>query len=236
MTITIVSFGEGTDRAGSGFTSDVSLGTVQVGDEVWALARWEGTGLTVGNVTLTNESNLASVGSAATNQGPVGKSFQWFSGTCTAAEAKTVAWAPPSGTTAAYALCAWLVRGANGADGTPRNNTGTGTTASVSVTTALSNAAVLVFVNNGTDGDMSAPGSGFTQRTLADIYGYDAAQDDNNVGAAGTRTVDCTVAAAGDWVISAVAINSDDGAAGGTSSKFNKLVGGGILLNGSLIG
>lgn len=192
------------DNANSGVSSiSVSFASCAVDDELVIAARWYGT-QTVTSFTVTSESNPPALDSPHTG-GPDNSRVQWARCRITAAGAKTVT-LNLSGVPSGIGISVWRVTGADASpvDGATVGASGSGTAASVAKTTTVDGVALFAInINNGT-GNIAWSGA-YTAETVGDAFWYDSGAYDLDAGAAGTKTIDGTVASS-TWLVSAIAI------------------------------
>lgn len=240
MTISVISWGDGVDRAGSGFETNVATASATAGDTIVAYMRWSDTGSSPNNITgLTitcdGESNLTLINDStgANSFNPLIVSTNNFAGhwailpSLSSGGVKTVRCTPGGGCDRGYCISVWLLRGCNGKDGNPFNSTGSGTTASTSGTSTQTKDCVLAVCRND-GGNASGVGGSFTQRAFAvNIWGYNDASDWADSGAVGSKTASFTIGSAA-WMVHGLLIKSADGVAGGTAALSGSAVTGGI--------
>lgn len=216
MTITIESFVAGT--ASSNTTCNVTVAGCVAGDALVVLHVWDGA-VTENAPTCPSET-VATVGTQGTGISGWSSKFRWHLIENVQASGDKTVTATISGAPASVnCVVAWRLSGTNNSAGSPydtsANANGTTADPSFNLTTSASGAAILAGceTNNGA----STAGSGYTLRTF---FGTTRGQDDNDVGAAGSKTVPFTHATTTDWGITAIAIKSADGAAGGGKPAF----------------
>lgn len=213
--ITIEDFKEGTIYSGSVFNSSTTHPGAQLGDAIVAYCAWIGTAVVGLQVTCSGESDLTLIGSTDGSNtfdpftgGPNGSAGHWlYIPSLSSTASKTLGWTNSVSTSTSpngYVLRSWLLRGVTALDGPPVGALGTGTTPTVNKTTSVSNAAILA-IGRSDGGDMTAPGTGYTQRTDTNMYGYHGIEDIAAAGAAGTKVVDATFAS-GNWMMHALAL------------------------------
>jgi hypothetical protein len=104
-----------------------------------------------------------------------------------------------------------------------------------SLTTTAANSAIFGALMG--SASSSTPGATYTTLAFTTFWSYEFGEYLLDAGAVGAKTVNWTNAATHDWHIDAIEILPAGGASGGTGGLTGgKLVGGGILMRGSLIG
>jgi hypothetical protein len=218
MAITISSFTSGSLSAND--TCSVTVTGCSTDDTIVVLHIWDG--VVTENAPTCSGETVSTVGTQATGNSGWTTKYRWHvindiqsSGDKTVTATLSGA---PSSANIAYA---WRLTGAENTSAYDTSANATGTTAnpSVNLTTSLSNGAVFAVVE--TNSGAATAGSGYTGRTL---FSTNFAQDDNNVGSAGTYNVAFTHATTTNWGMTAMAIKSADGTAGGSGvPKTTKL-------------
>lgn len=205
MAITIGSYTAGTLSSNS--SSSVTVPSCVAGETLLILHLWDGTATE--NAPTCSGETVATVGTQGAGMSSWTTKFRWhlienIQSSGDKVVVSTLSAAPSS----ANCTAAWRLSGTDNVAGSPydtsANATGTTANPSMNLTTAGANAAIVACceTNNG------APTAGSADWTIRTIFGSERAQDDPDVGAAGSKTVPFTHASTTNWGMGAIAIKA----------------------------
>ena len=215
---TITLSGGPAETSALGQNTGVSLPDVDAGDSIVVGALWGHATVTLSSINISGESDATLL----TARGPVApdntRSILGYLSNVTSGGSKTVTF-NMSGTVSGAGLgvaVAFAGGNTSGFFDVEGFANGTGTTASVNLTTSLSNALIFALANSN-NGDLTA-GGGYTAINLSNArHWYIEGQYLAGAGAAGTKTVSMTTGGSGAWTINAAAFKSADGTAGSSA-------------------
>lgn len=198
-----LSGGPGAHGSGLGQNSAFDLTNVDAGDSIVVAALWSSATITMDSVDISGESDATLLTARGPSDPDNTRSRMGYLSEVTSGGTKSITInlsATVSGAGEAFAI-AFDGGDTTGFFDAENFASGTGATATLSLTTGVANACIVAISNN--NNANPTQGSGYTNIALADNHWFIGAEYLLGAGAAGAKTVDMSNGATADWTINA---------------------------------